>query len=55
VSYKMDCLKRLVDPDMICLVDSITAVNTVCTATTPGAIGAVAVYNMDKLAFTCQG
>jgi hypothetical protein len=53
VSYKMDCLKRLVDPDMICSVDSITPLNTVCTATTP--TGTVAVYNMDTLAFTCQG
>jgi len=53
VSYKMDCLKRLVDPNMICSVDSTTPLNTVCTATSP--TGTVAVYTMDTLAFTCQG
>jgi hypothetical protein len=49
--YKIDCLRKLVDADLICNVDVSTPGATECSATMP--YGTVNAYTMNTLIFEC--
>jgi hypothetical protein len=50
--YKVDCLRKLIDTDLICTVDSSSPGATECSATMPD--GTVNAYTMDTLIFECK-
>lgn len=52
VQYKIDCLHRLIDPDMLCNVDSLDPAATTCTAYYKGS---PYIMILDTLHFKCEG